>query len=144
MYKYRQLKFRAWDDKNKKWLFGYEYPNLGGFNLTGEVVLLGEISTPSLQDWNHINIDQFTGLEDKNGKEIYEGDILQGDNSVIYSVFYDEGSFMAEVEALFLNGSKEDALNKFPFPYPLRDMQLSSISIIGNVHENLNLLKQWN
>lgn len=142
MYKYRQLKFRAWDDKNKKWLFGYEYQNLGGFSLTGEVVLLGEISTPNLQDWNHINIDQFTGLEDKNGKEIYEGDILQGDNSVIYSVFYDEGAFMAKVESLFLNSSKEDYLNKDAFPYPIKYMELSSISIIGNIHENSNLLNK--
>ncbi len=32
----RQIKFRAWDNKDKKWLLGYEYPNLGGFSMFGE------------------------------------------------------------------------------------------------------------
>ena len=31
------LKFRAYDKKAKKWLLGYEYPNLGGFSLFGEL-----------------------------------------------------------------------------------------------------------
>ena len=31
----RQFKFRAYDKVNKKWLLGYEYPNLGGFSLVG-------------------------------------------------------------------------------------------------------------
>ena len=38
----REIKFRAWDKRNKEWLLGYEYSSLGGFSLTGECVLFGE------------------------------------------------------------------------------------------------------
>lgn len=38
----REIRYRAWDSVNKEWLFGYNSPNLGGFSMFGEVVLMGE------------------------------------------------------------------------------------------------------
>jgi hypothetical protein len=42
-------KFRAYNTKEKQWMFGYEYPNLGGFSLLGETVLMGELNSIPLK-----------------------------------------------------------------------------------------------
>lgn len=87
----KSYKFRAWDKVDKKWLFGYEYPNIGGFSLIGEVVLMGELSSIPLNKLiDDVEITESTGLKDKNNIEIYDQDILKCDNGLICLVFWDE------------------------------------------------------
>jgi uncharacterized phage protein (TIGR01671 family) len=66
----REINFRAWDDKNKKMLHNVA---------TGTQTLFGDAGEgkAELQD---CYLMQYTGLKDKNGKEIYEGDVVEFHN----------------------------------------------------------------
>lgn len=76
--------------------------------------------------------EQFTGLKDKNDKEIYEGDIVDfGNNNPVQVIFYN-GSFCVFNEPLGWDFDSED--------YPEEITYLTYCEIIGNVHENQELL----
>jgi hypothetical protein len=111
----RQIKFRAWHKRAKKMFLPEEMgqdemclsPDSRGFvNVSG-------ISTKLSQYFPEMIPEQFTGLLDKNGKEIYEGDIVNG-----YVVWYCDKTLM--------------------WSLPRRDDEslLDSYEIIGNIHEN--------
>jgi hypothetical protein len=74
----REIKFRAWD--GEKMIFPSDPDTYSKF-VRGELVCPGVI------------LMQYTGLEDKNGKEIYEGDIVRGIKGDIYQVFFGNGAF---------------------------------------------------
>lgn len=130
----REIKFRAWDNRKKKWLCGYEYPNLGGFSLFGETVMLGEwsrmLDTYLFERRKHKQEDlivmQYTGLKDRNGKEIYEGDILKENLSFggHKSVEYIGNGFWCKNE----NGDRSMPTEEYR-------------EVIGNIYENPELVK---
>ena len=73
-------------------------------------------------------VGQFTGLTDKNGKKIFEGDILKGMGG-LYRVYFDTS--LACFEWAKVNGNWEENFSGFADEY----------EIIGNIHDNPELLK---
>ena len=117
----RKIKFRAWDKiiNNIKLLSGFNFPNL--YNID----LYGILNQSCRMMKNDIILMQYTGLKDKNGKEIYEGDILDTTQSGKCKVVFTEGCFFMD----FIHSR---------FPICTNDYE---IEVIGNIHENPELLK---
>lgn len=90
------------------------------------------------------SIGQYTGLKDKNGKEIYEGDIIDFSYDMFVGNFdtfvakgvvvFDEGAFYVE---LFENErtTKDEA-------YLLYSINIDTIEVIGNIYDNPDLLEK--
>lgn len=139
----RDFKFRAWDNKGKKWLLGYEYPNLGGFSLTGECVLFGEwgnvfdtfLFNKDGKKWEDLKIMQFSGILDKNQKPIYEGDIVNDEDCGNGIVVFQSGCFFmmygADVNMEFL-GLKKDDFGRL--------QAKRTVELVGNAYDHPHLL----
>ena len=127
----RTIKFRAWDKKENRWLFGYK--EMGGFNLMGEIIMLGEFSSIPLEKLKDVEIMQFTGLLDKNGKEIYEGDLIR------YYLNFTDASINEIRQCIWYHSG-------FGFKKPDEEdqsalyMQTNRLEVIGNIYSNPELL----
>jgi hypothetical protein len=80
-----------------------------------------------------------TYFKDKTGIIINDGDLLEGDNSVIYQVKTENDNLVAYVEGYHRGDKSGLAQNDFPSPFNLSSFQLSSISVI---HADLNKEEQ--
>jgi uncharacterized phage protein (TIGR01671 family) len=135
----RRIKFRIWFDKTKAWIHGpNEVESLDGVNLFGEMILFGElIAGVSIEDLNEVEAFQFTGKKDKNGKEIFEGDILkapEGDEHCVMHqychVWYDESSAM-----WIVSYNHRYSETSQPLGY------CSNYEVVGNVCDTPELIK---
>ena len=103
-------------------------------------IYLSAIMIDELNDLNdHLIVEQFTGLHDKNGKEIYEGDILNvGENLVCEIVYVDKNveDYGDEIHCAF--HAKVYIHNK---TIPLDSYLKNNCEIIGNIHEDSCLLE---
>ena len=100
----REIKFRVWDKINRMWLkrFNVNLLDIGVFS--------------------NVEIMQYTGLKDKNGKEIYEGDIISWksdyeDAFKCAKVFFEDGAFRLYNPYFELN-------------------EYENLEVVGNIYEN--------
>ena len=109
-----------------------------GYDGTYFCFSLWDIKKYTLAEINPDDIEQCTGLKDKNGKLIYEGDIVKTDSGSIYYIKWDKktSSFREEDPNL------PDMAYKAGHHLSLwADIYCKSYTIIGNIHENPELLK---
>ena len=130
----REIKFRVWDHNTDTMMI----PDNFDF-CDGEICWIdaGREAGPKSGndgDPGQFEIMQYTGLNDKNGREIYEGDIVRtgedniGDpDQMIGQVIMREGSWLIENEKM------QEAIELFS--------EITSREVIGNIFENLELLE---
>ena len=120
----RELKFRVWDNVENEFLTGWKTNQLVIRPLSGRVTDGG--TTPN------VILLQYTGLEDRNGKEIYEGDIVEY-GLLTGEIVFESGSFQLEImksEYSGLIGTRDCLI----------DLAEDGFEIVGNVFEHSDLL----
>ena len=121
----REYKFRGMTGttEGKKWVYGYLYKIKSFFSENYQYFIKNEHLQETSVDEE--TIGQYTGLKDKNGKEIYEGDVVQQfdikENGIIE---YKYGQFGINCLGMFWN------------------IHPTKLEVIGNIYDNKNLLEE--
>lgn len=130
----REIKFRGKpvDNEYGEWVFGYFSLNSMSLGGTAPFIFDGEYEYKVDPE----TVGQYTGLKDRNGKEIFEGDIQEGGrfDKEIKIVRYD--TRQARFKAVPLSLFKANAGNGGWTGYDVRDY-----AVIGNIYENPELLE---
>ena len=120
----RAIKFRAQDIASNKWLYG-------DVRHHNDDVCIFEQGGTKGEQVKRETVGQFTTLRDKNGKDIYEGDILKvGEEKTLIEVRFVRGVF-----AFLWNGDLDD---EFPCNAPTQEWA----EVIGNIHDNPNMIRK--
>lgn len=119
----REHKYRGKRLDNGEWVYGGLIADGKGNYAIAKLVILNNCNTASVHMVDPATVGQYTGLKDKNGKEIYEGDIVHW-NEYVGKVIFKNGLFARK----FKNVSA-----------PLVSLLLVT-EVIGNIHDNPELL----
>ena len=127
-------KFRSWD-KELQTILDVSLIDFKKSVLIGEHWEFGETN---FINFDEIELMQSTGLKDKNGKEIFEGDILE----VTDKYNWLEVVYYSQEKAMFVT---EEINREFKVPesplYDLLDSTFLKFKVIGNIYENPELFK---
>ncbi len=130
----REIKFRAWDLANKKLIDDVHIANNHWLNI---------FFRDSEDEGCMLKMLQFTGLLDKNGKEIYEGDYLKVNGSHILAVEWCNGAFKyVETKSMIEMDFGDGWLHELAkFCRCSSDNKNIEVEVIGNTYENPEIIK---
>lgn len=127
----REIKFRAKRLDTGEWVYGdLIYPPSGTAIIMIYIALQYRVYDKRTYVVDNDTICQFTGLTDKNGEEIYEGDILLCHGKYTFKVIWMNCSFIAKGKVKEIYNTVGIG-NFFP----------AEIEVIGNIHDNPELMK---
>ena len=119
-------KFRVWDKLDKEiYEVGEIHWSRGEFDFIGDGITFK-------RDADEVELMQSTGLKDKNGKEVFVGDIIKCTRGCLHEVYIEKeygGTFIGGMPAVYLKGLGEG--------YAWTEHE----EIIGNIYENPELLE---
>ncbi len=113
----REIKFRVWDGQNMEYIKPVWFEELGIYHYEDFSKCAKEL---------HCILMQYTGLKDKNGKEIYEGDIVKQK-----PILCDE----EKIGVTSIRTTQGVCFGAYPY-------FVSPCEVIGNIYENPELLKE--
>lgn len=118
----QDIKFRAWDKWNNQYFENFNNIFITG---NGEIGVVDKSGHNLIEEYQERFVSEFsTGLKDKNGVDVYEGDII---SASVYG-FQETGLVEYSPFGEWVFGNIR--LNEF----------MSSLTVIGNIHENADLL----
>ena len=123
----REIKFRAWDKENKKMM------KVSSLSLENKEIAVRENGTYHFLRMQNLELMQYTGLKDKNSKEIYEKDIVSCNKYKNIVVFFENGCFKVRYP-------KNDTTNIICTLDTFLEKYKCKIS--GNIYENFELLEE--
>lgn len=136
----REILFRGKRTDNGQWVEGDLINSFESVHIANCYFKPSNDETPELTDVHPETIGQFTGLLDKNGKKIFEGDILNvGENLIGNIVFIDNNceDYGDEIHSAF-----HYSINNHNKIVPLDSYFKNNCKIIGNIHDNPEIEKE--
>lgn len=128
----KEVKFRVWDKEDKKWVTKQ--------NSRSQTNLVYD--TNYLQVWCQYELNQFTGLHDKDGVEVYESDIIEVNGIKGYGTEVIENFEVIFREGMFCIDNGYEYVKLYDFMTanhkPLGEQ--NATKVIGNIYQNSELL----
>lgn len=120
----REIKFRAWDKENKQWIVNDVFLSIPN----------GVIYEGKTNQGENVEIQMYTGLKDKNGKEIYEGDVVEYTTRYFGKLKTDNKQKIKWIDDMEHDGFGEPVATGFL-------LRGDDWEIIGDIYSNPELLK---